>query len=126
MTNPTKADQKPLVLVVDDDAGIRAYLRRCLHPITQRVLEAADGTEALAVARLAVKEDLALVILDLTMPRMDGLELHAVLRTDPVFDPIPVLFVSGEPARIPEGTLLLKPFNARTLRAAVQAALQRS
>lgn len=114
---------KPLVLIVDDDAGIRTYLRRCLGPITGRTLEAADGVEALAVARAALPDGLALVILDLTMPRMGGLECHAVLRSDPAFTAIPVLFISGEAGPVPEGTLLQKPFNARTVRAAVQAVL---
>ncbi len=118
-----KPAQEPLVLVVDDDAGIRSYLRRCLGPITHRVCEAADGVEALAVARAAVPDGLALVIADVMMPRMDGLELHAALRTDPAFASIPVLFISGERAPVPEGTLLEKPFNARTLRAAVEAVL---
>lgn len=113
----------PVILVVDDDAGIRTYLRRCLGPITRRVREAADGVEALAVARASVPEGLALVIVDLAMPRMGGLELHAVLRTDPIFASIPVLFVSGERTPVPEGTLLQKPFNARTVRAAVHAVL---
>ena len=113
----------PVVLVVDDDAGIRTYLRRCLGPITHRICEAADGVEALAVARASLPEGLALVIVDLAMPRMGGLELHAILRADPAFAAIPVLFISGEPTRVPEGTLLQKPFNARTVRAAVHTVL---
>ncbi len=115
--------QEPLVLIVDDDADIRAYLRRCLGPITGHTLEAADGVEALAVARAALPDGLALIIVDRGMPRMDGLELHAILRSDPVFAMIPVLFISGETGPVPEGTLLQKPFNARTARAAVHAAL---
>ncbi len=111
---------EPLVLIVDDDAGIRTYLRRCLGPITHRVCEAADGVEALAVARA---HPVDLIVTDVMMPRMGGLELHALLRTDPAFAAIPVLFVSGEPTRVPEGALLQKPFNARTLRAAVHAVL---
>ena len=126
MTHPAERHHlapEPLVLIVDDDAGIRTYLRRCLGPITHRICEAADGIEALAVARASVPDGLALVIVDLTMPRMGGLELHAILRTDPTFAAIPVLFISGEPTSVPEGSLLQKPFNARTARAAVQAVL---
>ena len=114
---------EPLVLIVDDDAGIRSYLRRCLGPITHRVYEAADGVEALAVARA---ESVDLIVTDVVMPRMDGFEFHAVLRADPTFAAIPVLFVSGELTSVPEGTLLQKPFNARTLRAAVHAVLPSS
>ena len=57
------------------------------------------------------------------MPRMGGIEFHAVLRSDPAFAAIPVLFVSGESTLVPEGALLQKPFNARTVRAAVQSVL---
>jgi CheY-like chemotaxis protein len=115
---------EPLVLIVDDHAGIRAYMRRCLAPFTRHTLEAADGVEALTVARAALPDGLALVIVDVAMPRMNGLELHAILRSNPAFAEIPVLFVSGERTPVPEGTLLEKPFNARTLRAAVHAALR--
>lgn len=116
----------PIILIVDDDAGIRSYMRRCLGPVTRRVREAADGIEALSVARASVPEGLALIIADLAMPRMDGLQLHAVLRTDPAFASIPVLFVSGESMPVPEGILLHKPFNARTIRAAVQSVLAKA
>jgi len=88
--------------------------------ITHRVCEATDGVEALAIARA---EPIDLIVTDVVMPRMDGLELHAAFRTAPAFASIPVLFVSGEPMRVPEGTLLQKPFNARTLHAAVHAVL---
>lgn len=114
---------EPLVLVVDDDADMRAYLRRCLGPITHRVREAADGVEALAVARAALPDGLALIIVDRAMPRMGGLDLHAALRASSDFTAVAVLFISGEPGPVPEGVLLAKPFNARTLRAAVHAAL---
>ncbi len=106
-----------------DDADIRAYLRRCLGPITHRVCEAADGVEALAVARAALPDGLALIIADLAMPRMGGLEFHAALRANVAFAAVPVLFVSGEPGPVPEGTLLAKPFNGRTVCAAVRAVL---
>ncbi len=126
MTHPAEGQHpapEPLVLIVDDDAGIRTYLRRCLGPITHRVCEAADGVEALAVARASVPDGLALVIADVMMPRMDGLELHAALRADAAFAAVPVLFISGESRPVPEGVLLQKPFNARTARAAVHAVL---
>ena len=126
MTDPAEGHPptpEPLVLIVDDDADIRTYLRRCLGPITHRILEAADGVEALAIARAAIPDGLALVIVDLMMPRMGGLELHAALRADPVFADVSVLFISGDPVPVPEGTLVPKPFNARSLRAAVHAAL---
>lgn len=119
----TEGPDARVILVVDDDDGIRTYVRRCLGPITDFVREAGDGVEALALARALIPDGLTLVIVDVSMPRMDGLAFHAALRSDPVFEAVTVLFISGEPGPVPEGTLLQKPFNARTLRAAVHAAL---
>ena len=111
------------MLVVDDDDQVRTYLRRCLAPLTSRVLEAADGREALDVARAAAPEALQLVITDVVMPRMDGLELRAAMETTPGLDQVPVLFITGADLAVPEGTVLHKPFNARKLLAAVRSML---
>ena len=119
----TSVDDPPVILVVDDDAGIRTSLKRCLGRITRHVREAADGIEALAVARASIPEGLSPVIVDVAMPRMNGLELYSVLRTDPMLAAVPVLFISGESNPVPEGTLLQKPFNARKVRTAVQSVL---
>lgn len=105
------------VLVVDDDAEVRGYLRTCLKTLTSNVLEAADGEEALRVARSA--PDLALVISDVIMPRMDGLALRAALHADPALAHVPVLLITGDATLGDE--ILKKPFNGRTLRARIQS-----
>jgi len=116
-------------LIVDDNAEMRSYIRRCLRTYggaENRFLEAADGLEALAhLARQAVTA----VITDVVMPRMDGLTLCREIRTN--HPGLPVLLVTGEvPAEarrlaqsLDAGAALAKPFNARRLRAALMRIL---
>lgn len=84
-----------LVLVVDDDARIRAYVKGILQGSDVQVLEAGDGLEALDVFR-AWGPKIELVITDIGMPRMTGSDLARLLRVDS--PAIPLIFVSGEPA----------------------------
>lgn len=71
---------KPRVLLVDDDAGVRYTLREILESAGLEVEEAADGADALA--RLE-ESAFQLVITDLRMPRIDGLELLKRARNRP-------------------------------------------
>ena len=111
------------ILVVDDDPGMRAYVRRCLESLTSRVIEAADGTEALEAARAAGPGGVALVIADVVMPGLDGLALRQALRADPDLAAVPVLLISGEVGSevARQGPLLRKPFNRRTLQVEVRS-----
>jgi CheY-like chemotaxis protein len=68
---------RPIALVVDDDAGIRRLLRESLEERGYSVIEAADGEEALACA---ATREIRLVITDLAMPEKDGLETIQTLR----------------------------------------------
>ena len=111
------------VLVVDDDAEMRAYIRECLAGLPVRVEEAVDGPDALERIHAGRAEDVALVITDIVMPRMDGLALKDALRAAPPLAGIPVLLITGEAVRPRDGPVLRKPFNTRKLRAAVQALL---
>ena len=77
------------ILIVDDLAGHRAFLVALLKPHGHRLLEAADGSQALAAARA---EHPDLVITDVLMPVMDGYEFVRQLRLDPATRGVPVLF----------------------------------
>ncbi|MFI5833325.1 SpoIIE family protein phosphatase [Micromonospora sp. NPDC051300] len=114
------------VLVADDNADMREYLTRLLRSAGHRVQAVADGQEALDAAR-ALPPDL--VVSDVMMPRLDGLQLVAALRADPRTAGTPVLLLSaraGQDASI-EGLeagaddYLVKPFPAAELLARVRA-----
>ncbi len=111
-----------MLLVVDDDADMRLYLRRCLEcgePAIARVVEASDGVEALTLVRAGAVDA---VICDVNLSRLDGHGFCDALRKDPDLRHIPVLLISGEDgaARGRGDELLMKPFNGRQLRAALE------
>lgn len=118
----------PRVLLADDNADMREYVRRLLAGRYQ-VETAADGEAALAAAR-ARRPDL--VLTDVMMPRLNGFELLAALRSQSDTRTIPVIMLSaraGEEARV-EGLdagaddYLIKPFSARELLARVASQLE--
>lgn len=87
----------PCVLIVDDDAYLRALLRyrlQCRGVFT--IFEAADGLQALA---LLTQLPIALVLLDLGLPGLDGLEVARRIRAlPPPAGQVPILMVSAFPA----------------------------
>lgn len=83
----------PCVFIVDDDPDIREVVHLVLEARGHRVVEAADGAEALA--RLAKEENCRVILLDLMMPGMNGWEFRAAQRKDPRIKDIPVLVLSG-------------------------------
>lgn len=80
-------------LIADDAGAVRQAVRWILEPAGLQVLEAPDGKAALDVLR-ANKVDV--LIADLNMPQMDGLELIRALRADPKLRTIPVLMMTTE------------------------------
>jgi two-component system, chemotaxis family, chemotaxis protein CheY len=84
------------VLIVDDSAAIRKILQRVLKqteiPIGE-IYEAGDGVEALETLR---KQKVGLVLSDINMPNMDGLEFLTQLRAEPAWQKLPVVMVSTE------------------------------
>jgi CheY-like chemotaxis protein len=112
--------------VVEDDAEMRAYVCDCLRPLALRLVEASDGQDALEQIVGGLGDDLALVVTDLYMPRIDGRALRERLHADRRWASLPVLLITGEAARTRDGPALRKPFNARSLQAAVQGLLPRS
>lgn len=119
------APPPPRILIADDDADMRLYLRGCLRSLgVGTVFEAADGAEAL---RLARAEHPALVVSDVVMPGLGGSALCRALKADVETASVLVLLVSGETGAPPECAdgFLPKPFNAATLRAHVRHLLDR-
>ncbi len=68
------------ILVVDDEPVVRALLKAALAPAGSRVVEAADGSEALDVAW---REQPDLVLLDVGLPKLNGLDVCRALKTNP-------------------------------------------
>jgi two-component system chemotaxis response regulator CheY len=83
-----------VVLVVDDAALIRQRVRRCLAVADIRVIEAPDGAAALEMLR--ANPDIALVVSDVHMPRMDGLQLLEVIREEESTRDLPFLVLTTE------------------------------
>jgi two-component system, chemotaxis family, chemotaxis protein CheY len=115
----------PTILIVDDDPDMRLYLRGCLRGLGEAVgpvIDAADGVEALRRVRA---DGVGLVISDVVLPGLDGLELRQAIREDAAHARLPVLLISGErESAFPSGSadaFLAKPFNARKLLAAVRS-----
>ncbi|SOE00915.1 ATP-binding protein [Blastococcus haudaquaticus] len=118
------------VLVVDDNADMRAYLTRLLGP-HWTVRTTANGEEALAAV---AERQPDVVLTDVMMPRVDGFELLRALRADPATRHIPVIMLTaraGQEASV-EGLeagaddYLAKPFRADELIARVRVALERA
>jgi PAS domain S-box-containing protein len=121
-------DKRARIVLADDNADMRDYLARLLGTCYE-VEPVADGEAALAAIDRAMPD---LVLADIMMPRLDGLQLVARLRGDPPTRTLPIVLLSaraGEEARA-EGlatgadAYLVKPFGARELLAHVAANIQ--
>ncbi|HIV76210.1 response regulator [Sphingomonas yabuuchiae] len=81
------------ILTVDDSASLRMAIRIALTGAGYTVTEAADGAEGLAKAT-ATRFDL--IVTDLNMPNMDGLEMIRALRQQPAQAGVPIIFLTTE------------------------------
>lgn len=119
---------RPTVLVIDDNTDIRQYERTLLQD-EYIVLEAANGKEGLAVA---LKEVPDLVICDVMMPVMDGLELTEQLKTNTATSHIPVIMLTAKnlEEHRAEGyehgadSYITKPFHSKVLLARIENLLR--
>jgi CheY-like chemotaxis protein len=125
-----EARERPLVLVVDDEAAIRLLCRVNLRLEGVDTIEAADGEEALELARERRPD---LVLLDVMMPHLDGWQVADRLSRDPSTSELPIVFLSAraEPADYLHGYELgavgyvTKPFDPTSLGAIVHDVLVR-
>lgn len=103
------------ILIVDDEAYIRLLLRDCLRQAGYDTVSASDGREALEVVR---EETPDLVLLDITMPEMDGWQVLKAIRADDRIRMTPVVMLTarGEAESLMESQTLraedyfIKPF----------------
>ena len=110
------------ILIADDSATMRAMLVAVVETLGDyRIVEASSGFEAL---RLLPRDHVDLIMTDINMPDINGLELISYLRTNPNYKKIPVFIISteGSPKDIEKGKQLgaaeyiVKPFNPVTLK----------
>jgi len=87
---------RPKILTVDDSKTVRIIVRKAFKAFDCEISEAANGVEGLAIA---AKEPPDLILLDVTMPVMDGVEMLTKLKADPVLKGIPVMMLTAEGGR---------------------------
>lgn len=116
------------VLVVEDDPDIRQLVELRLRGLGHRVVSAPSGAEALTV--IADRGAPEVIVLDVAMPGMTGLEVLRALRADPAHAALPAVFLSARvrPEDIAAGEelgaiYLTKPFVVSALAAAIDKAL---
>ena len=85
-------DAKINILMVDDQAGKLLTYEAMLEELGENLIKAHSGMEAL---EKMLKNDIALVLMDVSMPEMDGLETAELIHAHPRFQNIPIVFISG-------------------------------
>jgi two-component system, OmpR family, phosphate regulon response regulator PhoB len=116
------------ILLADDEANLRILVRTTLEDPDYRILEAADGTSALELAR---QQHPDLLVLDWMMPGINGIEVAKALRQDPATAHIPIIMLTarGQETDKTQGhslgtcAYLVKPFSPLELLQKVQEAL---
>lgn len=120
--------EKQNILIVDDEERIRRLLRMYLEKEGYEITEAENGEAAL---RIASEQDFDLIVLDVMLPGMDGVEVCAKLRQSKA-TPIIMLTAKGEEANRVQGfeagadDYVVKPFSPREVIYRVRAILRRS
>jgi len=126
-----KSHAVPRVLVTDDDDTIRAVVKLMLEREGYEVIEATNGREALQMMEQAPAPDI--IILDLMLPYVDGLQVIKKIRSHPEWKRVPVIMLSANASENEVVNLLkagandyvTKPFNPRELVARVNVNIER-
>lgn len=121
--------EKYKILVVDDESRMRKIVRDFLEKQGYKVLEAGDGMEAMEI--FYSEKDIALIILDVMMPKMDGWETCRAIRRD---SKVPIIMLTARGSERDElqgfelgvDEYISKPFSPKILVARVSAILRRT
>jgi CheY-like chemotaxis protein len=121
-----KRMRAPCVLLIDDDAAVRMLCSASLSQLGIEVIEAKDGAEGLDLARRRHPD---LVLLDVSMPGLDGFQVAELVRRHRKTRNIPLMFLSGEAANDARArelgaiACLAKPFDPVALSALIATIL---
>jgi CheY-like chemotaxis protein len=111
------------ILIVDDEPDMRYLLRRIFQRAGHEVVEAGHGEAALELVRASPPD---LIVTDMMMPVMGGVELIGRLRADPTTELIPILAATGDPRLASRAdAVLTKPYLPHQLLAAATTLLTR-
>lgn len=128
LSNPKNSGSKPMLLIVDDNPEILSYLAKTLSD-TYQILQAVNGEDAWKQALIKVP---TMIISDVMMPKMDGIQLCSLLKSDERTNHIPVILLTAK-SRIEhriEGlqsgadAYLPKPFHPRHLRVRIEKLIE--
>ncbi len=119
------------ILVVDDELNIRELIKFNLEKVGYKVIEAADGQAAVDIAK-GNRPDL--IVLDLMLPGIDGLEVCRIIKNARETSAIPIIMLTAKNEEIDKviglelgaDDYLTKPFSSRELLARIKAVLRRS
>ncbi|HUR82978.1 MAG TPA: response regulator [Thermoanaerobaculia bacterium] len=120
--------ERPVILVVDDDAPILVLMRNLLREFGFDPVAAASGAQALVEAQRKTPD---LILLDRNMPGMSGDDVLAAMRSDGALSTVPVLMLTGEPmdadeiARVGANAAVMKPFDVPALVAMIRSHVNR-
>lgn len=119
----------PSILISDDDFGFRETLRGLFEPAGFRTLLAGDGEEALEIVRC---EEVHLLLLDMHMPKLTGLEVLRLVKQFKALLPCIILSADADEALVQQAeqaqafSVLAKPVSRMKITCTVEMALQRS
>ncbi|MCZ7381023.1 MAG: response regulator [Candidatus Methanoperedens sp.] len=125
------SDVRQKIMIVDDEMATLLPLKRSLESEDYLVIEAYDGYEAIKKAKTEMPE---LIILDIMLPGMDGIETCSQLKKDVITEKIPIIMLTAkdEVRHIVKGLeigaddYVTKPFNLNELKARIKSVLRRS
>ena len=129
---PPGTDEPVGILLVDDSRENLAALEAVLEPLGERLISAESGEQAL---RALLREEIAVILLDVRMAGLDGLETARIIRSRPATRRIPIIFLTAQASDVGEIALayatgavdyVIKPFEPEILRAKVSVFVELS
>lgn len=123
-TKEKQEEERPILLIVEDNIDIRQYIAESLHE-DYRILQAANGKEG---HRIAVEQIPDIIVSDIMMPEMDGIEMTALLKQDIRTSHIPIILLTAKNTALDQekgydsgaDSYLTKPFSARLLHSRIR------